>query len=72
MKNKDEIILSKILDYCNQVDEACEMFDNDCEKFETVSVFQNACCMCVWDTIQNDLPELKINIERILADINAN
>ncbi len=28
MKNKDIIILKKILDYCNQVSEACDMFDN--------------------------------------------
>ena len=28
MKNKDIIILKKILDYCSQLDEACDMFDN--------------------------------------------
>ena len=111
MKNKDVIILEKILDYCNQVDEACEMFGNDFEKFKSVSVFTNACCMCVlqigelckvvsdelreeendipwrswcgirnvfahqysnldyqsaWDTIQEDLPELKNRVEEIL------
>ncbi len=27
MKSKDTIILKKILDYCRQIDEACEMFD---------------------------------------------
>ena len=47
MKNKDIIILKKILDYCKQVSEACEMFENDYEKFVSVSVFQNACCMCI-------------------------
>lgn len=47
MKNKDIIILKKILDYCKQVEEACTMFDNDYGKFTTISVFQNACCMCV-------------------------
>ena len=114
MKNKDIIILKKILDYCKQVSEACEMFGNDYEKFVSVSVFQNACCMCIlqigelckvisdelretetdipwkewcgirdifahqysnldyqsaWDTIQNDLPELKEEVERILATL---
>ena len=94
--------------------EACEMFGNDYDKFINVSVFQNACCMCIlqigelckvvsddlrmteknipwkewcgirdvfahqysnldhqsaWDTIQNDLPELKENIERILQSL---
>ena len=47
MKNKDVIILKKIIDYCGQVGEACEMFQNDYDKFVNVSVFQNACCMCV-------------------------
>ncbi len=47
MKNKDIIILQKILDYCRQVEEACAMFDNSYEKFVSVSVFQNACCMCI-------------------------
>lgn len=47
MKNKDVIILKKILSYCEQCEESCNMFDNDFEKFCTVSVFQNSCCMCV-------------------------
>lgn len=111
MKNKDVIVLKKILEYCNQVSEACDMFGNDYDKFVGVSVFQNACCMCIlqigelckviseelkdngkkipwrewcgirdifahqysnldhqsaWDTIQNDLPVLKKEVERIL------
>ncbi|MBQ6807468.1 MAG: hypothetical protein IJO97_08565 [Lachnospiraceae bacterium] len=47
MKNKDIIVLKKILEYCNQVSEACNMFDNDYDKFVNISVFQNACCMCI-------------------------
>lgn len=47
MKNKDIIVLQKILDYCQQVEEACTMFDNSFEKFVSISVFQNACCMCI-------------------------
>ena len=47
MKNKDIIILKKILDYCSQLDEACDMFDNDYNNFLRNSVFQNACCMCI-------------------------
>ncbi|MDY5871382.1 MAG: HepT-like ribonuclease domain-containing protein, partial [Lachnospiraceae bacterium] len=87
---------------------------NDYDKFINISVFQNACCMCIlqvgelckvvseelkeqkktipwkewcgirdifahqysnldcqsaWDTIQNDLPQLKIEIERILKEM---
>ena len=114
MKNKDIIVLKKILEYCNQVSEACNMFDNDYDKFVNISVFQNACCMCIlqigelckvvseelkgqakaipwkewcgirdifahqysnldhqsaWDTLQNDLPELRIEVETILKKI---
>ncbi len=47
MKSKDIIVLKKILDYCNQINEACDMFDNDFDKFNTITVFSNACCMCV-------------------------
>lgn len=47
MKHRDIIVLKKILEYISQVEEACEMFENSYEKFEKVSVFQNACCMCV-------------------------
>lgn len=47
MKNKDVIIFKKILDYCRQLDEACDMFENDYKAFESNSVFQNACCMCI-------------------------
>ena len=40
MKNKDVIVLKKILDYCRQLKEA-------------------------WDTIQYDLPELRVEVDRI-------
>ncbi len=111
MKNKDVAILKKILEYCKQLEEACDMFSNDYDAFVGNSVFQNACCMCilqigelckviseelriqekavpwkewcgirdifahqysnldcqaVWVTIQQDLPELKTEINRIL------
>lgn len=111
MKNKDIIILKKIIDYCNQTEEALAMFQNDFVAFQNNSVFTNACCMCVlqigelckvisaelreeekdipwkdwcgirdifahqysnldyqsaWDTINQDLPELKTGCEKIL------
>lgn len=47
MKNRDIIILRKILDYCVQLEEACDMFNNDYNTFVNNSVFQNACCMCI-------------------------
>ncbi len=52
MKNRDTVILKKILDYCNQVREACDMFDNDYNKFKSSSVFQNA-AVCVFCRLVN-------------------
>ena len=47
MKSRDEVVLNKILDYCGQIEDACNLFENDFEKFKTISVFHNACCMCI-------------------------
>ena len=47
MKNKDRIILNKVLDYCTQCEAAMCMFERSFEKFKSNSVFQNACCMCI-------------------------
>lgn len=47
MKNRDIIILRKILEYCTQLEEACKMFDSDYNIFTNNSVFRNACCMCI-------------------------
>ena len=116
MRNRDIIILNKILDYCSQVEEACEMFNHNYDLFLSSSVFQNACCMCIlqigelckvlsenlkakekavpwkewcgirdifahqysnldhesaWATIQSDLPELKLQINKILKNIDS-
>ena len=47
MKGKDLIVLKKILGYCEQVNEACDMFEHDYDRFVSSSVFHNACCMCI-------------------------
>ncbi len=68
MKNKDVIILKKIIEYCDQVEEACEMFQNNYDKFVEISVFQNACCMCVLQigelckAVSKELREREANI----------
>lgn len=41
MKNRDIIVLKKIMDYSRQLEEACAMFDNDYNKFVENSVFQS-------------------------------
>ena len=47
MKSKDYFVLKKIIEYCNQVDEAVNMFGNDFDSFAKNSVYRNACCMCI-------------------------
>lgn len=45
MKNKDTIVIKKILQYCSQAEEAIDMFYSDYKLFKTNSIFQNACWM---------------------------
>lgn len=47
MRHRDIIVLKKILEYCNQCEESRAMFQDDFEKFRTISVFQNSSCMCI-------------------------
>ena len=47
MKSKDYFVIKKILEYCNQVNEAVNMFGNDFNSFAKNSVYRNACCMCI-------------------------
>ncbi len=47
MKNKDVIVVKKIIQLCTQIEEAMDMFNSDYKSFTTNSIFQNACCMCV-------------------------
>ncbi len=47
MKDKDPVILKKIQRYCTEIQETLDMFETDYERFQTVSTFRNACCMCV-------------------------
>jgi uncharacterized protein with HEPN domain len=47
MKSKDTLVIKKILEYCNQIEEAMDMFHSDYSLFTTNSIYQNACCMCV-------------------------
>ena len=49
MKNKDRIVLKKILDYCGQCEDAMRMLELSFERFTSESVFHNSCCMCPSD-----------------------
>lgn len=47
MNNKDQLILQKIVEYCDQISETCAAFGNSLEGFSSSHIFQNACCMCI-------------------------
>lgn len=47
MKNRDNIILQKIIDYCEQIDGTLNRFNRNKESFCSDYVYFNACNMCV-------------------------
>ena len=47
MKDKDYIVIKKMIDYCNNIEELMERFDNDFEKYKTDISFQYSCNMCI-------------------------
>ena len=47
MKNKDVIILGKILAYYDEILETCRYFGNNLDEFVNNHIFLNACCMCI-------------------------
>ena len=64
MKNRDKVILKKILDYCNQIREACDMFENDYNKF--IMLFNNSANK-VYNTLKKfnfDVRNNKMNAKR--------
>lgn len=47
MSNRDQMIFSHIVEYCNQVRQAIDVFGDDEAVFLANQVYQNACCMCL-------------------------
>lgn len=47
MKNKDVIILQKIIKYCNEIEDTCSHFTPSLEEFSDNFIFRNACSMCI-------------------------
>ncbi|MCM1233250.1 MAG: DUF86 domain-containing protein [Ruminococcus flavefaciens] len=45
--NRDESILTHIVQYCDQVSEAVDIFGNEYSVFLANSTYKNACCMCL-------------------------
>ena len=47
MEYRDNLILKKILTYCNRLEDNLSRFDNSFDAFKKDVLFQDACCMCV-------------------------
>lgn len=38
---------TRLYNISDQIEEVCDMFDNNYKSFIASSVYQNACCMCI-------------------------
>lgn len=47
IENRDRIILQKIIGYCKRIADNLKRFDNSRSIFESDTLLQDACCMCV-------------------------
>ena len=47
MRDRNIILLKKILKYCLQVDETENRLGNSFDKFKDDFIYQNSCCMCL-------------------------
>ncbi len=47
MKNRDEVVLEKILKYVEQIEDAHKDYGKSFDSFQNSSVYRNACCMCI-------------------------
>ena len=47
MKRTDNVILEKIVGYCDDIDSLLERYDRDFEKYTSDIAFQYACNMCI-------------------------
>ena len=45
--DRDARILRHIIDYCNQIDQAVEMFGRDYDIFRSNAVYRNAVALCI-------------------------
>ena len=47
IENRDHIILLKMVNYCDRIQQNLERFDTSFQRFTEDFMFQDACCMCV-------------------------
>ncbi len=47
MRNEDNLIIKKMLKYCNDINGLLARFDTDFDRYKTDIAFQYACNMCI-------------------------
>lgn len=47
IENRDHIILLKMVNYCDRIQQNLERFDTSFQRFTEDFMFQDACCWCV-------------------------
>lgn len=47
MKHRDEIILEKIVEYCDKIRHALQRYDYSYEQFNDYDMFYSSCCMYI-------------------------
>ena len=45
--SRDIQVLQKIINYCDEIDEAVDHFEDSCDAMKKISAYKNAVCMCV-------------------------
>lgn len=44
---RDTAIIEKVLDYCTQISDTHERFDNSYDRFSSDFIYRNAICLCL-------------------------
>lgn len=63
MKNEDMMIIRKMIRYCSDIENLMNRFDRDYDKYTNDISFQYS---CKWNTLQEDIPELRDNLIAML------
>lgn len=47
MNSKDDMLLTKIMEYCDQIEQTVQRFGRDFAVYEADFIYRNACAMCI-------------------------
>ena len=47
METRDELLLRKIIEYCDRIENNLKRYDHSKEAFQADAMFMDACCMCI-------------------------